>query len=108
MTVTSNVLYAHGESEAAPPLMYASTIYLNVCQPEFGVENGVDGMEDFSTSCGRVMRIVRESRHHSGGTNWSFLDGHVKWLTPEQLAELSCANPVYVDPFYPNSTKTYP
>ena len=29
---------------------------------------------------------------HSGGAEYSFVDGHVKWLTPEQFAAMTCAN----------------
>ena len=29
---------------------------------------------------------------HSGGADYSFVDGHVKWLTPEQFAVTACTN----------------
>ncbi len=88
-----NSLRFEGHSEAVPNLAnYSTTIYLNVCDPPV-IHEG-DNEERVVASCGRTMYIGHDVRHHSGGTNWSFLDGHVKWLTPEQLAELSCTNPV--------------
>lgn len=36
---------------------------------------------------------------HSGGGNYSFVDGHVKWLTPEQFAETECKNGPLPPPF---------
>jgi prepilin-type processing-associated H-X9-DG protein len=27
---------------------------------------------------------------HSGGANYSFADGHVKWLTPGQIQDVEC------------------
>ncbi len=27
---------------------------------------------------------------HSGGANYSFVDGHIKWLTPQQIAGIEC------------------
>jgi prepilin-type processing-associated H-X9-DG protein/prepilin-type N-terminal cleavage/methylation domain-containing protein len=62
-----------------------STIFLNVCRD-------VALHETDSGSCGRSLGF-NGIRHHSGGTNWSFVDGHVKWLTPGQLMEIECANP---------------
>ncbi len=29
---------------------------------------------------------------HAGGADYSFVDGHVKWLTPEQYAVITCTN----------------
>ncbi len=29
---------------------------------------------------------------HSGGANYSFLDGHAKWLTPQGIARVTCEN----------------
>ena len=82
-----------GKSEAAADLSsHTSTIFLNVCDPPPETEEE-NTWEEIQASCGRHVVVGHDVRHHSGGTNWSFLDGHVKWLTPEQLAELSCANP---------------
>ena len=91
---SSNSLRLHGHSEAASNLSnYSTTTYLNVCDPPRLYKED-DAEEKITASCGRTMLVGYDVRHHSGGTNWSFLDGHVKWLTPEQLAELSCTNPV--------------
>ncbi len=83
-----------GLHESTPNLSdFTSTIFLNVCaQPSQYEDDFIT--ENIPTSCGRVIELGSNLRHHSGGTNWSFLDGHVKWLTPEQTAELSCANPL--------------
>lgn len=42
-----------------------------------------------NTSCGRVFI---GSTMHAGGGNYSFLDGHVRWLTPEAMGEVECSN----------------
>ena len=41
------------------------------------------------TSCGRGFT---GSTLHSGGGNYSYIDGHVKWLTPEDAGEVECLN----------------
>ena len=48
------------------------------------------------TSCGRK---VTGSTLHSGGGNYSFVDGHVKWLTPEAFGEIECLNEPLPFPF---------
>lgn len=72
---------------------HATTIYLNVCDPYPKYEDG-NKIVTVQTSCGRVMGLGKNLEQHSNGTNWSFLDGHVKWMTPQQLGEISCANPL--------------
>ncbi len=42
-----------------------------------------------STSCGQNYL---GSTLHSGAGNYSYVDGHVKWLTPEEAGEIDCAN----------------
>ncbi len=44
---------------------------------------------EVKTSCGRSFD---ESTLHSGGGNYSFVDGHAKWLTPEAMGEIECLN----------------
>ena len=41
------------------------------------------------TSCGRAYI---GSTLHSGGGNYSYVDGHVKWRTPEEAGEVECSN----------------
>jgi prepilin-type processing-associated H-X9-DG protein len=53
----------------------------------------------FNSSCGRKIGLPI-GEHHSGGTNWLFLDAHVKWMTNQQVADLDCGNP----PLPPNFT----
>lgn len=91
--VFSPGLRRRGRAESEPALSsYSATIFLNACNPLVAETNGQTIVKQIPTSCGRVMELGGSNRHHSDGTNWSFLDGHVKWMTPEQLAELSCAN----------------
>ncbi len=40
-----------------------------------------------SASCG-VASLA--STLHSGGANYSFVDGHVKWLSPNGIGQLQC------------------
>ena len=48
------------------------------------------------TSCGRSFT---GGTVHSGAGNYSYVDGHVKWLTPEQAGEIECANGPLPSPF---------
>ena len=36
---------------------------------------------------------------HSGAGNYSYIDGHVKWLTPEEAGEVECLNGPLPPPF---------
>jgi prepilin-type processing-associated H-X9-DG protein len=29
---------------------------------------------------------------HAGGGDYAFVDGHVRWLTPERFAQITCTN----------------
>lgn len=42
------------------------------------------------SSCGRQYE---GTTLHSGGANYSFVDGHVKWLTPASIAVIDCQLP---------------
>lgn len=48
------------------------------------------------STCGRKF-----SWHtmHSGGANYSFIDGHIKWLTPQQMSKIECLNGPLPAPF---------
>ena len=48
------------------------------------------------TSCGREFI---GSTLHSGAGDYSYVDGHVKWLTPEEAGEIECANGPLPAPF---------
>ncbi len=82
---TKNVQGAR-ESMLATP----SSIRLNEdavwITPDGVWHNGRPGPQ---SSCGREGG---GSTLHSGGGNYSFVDGHVKWLTPEEAGEVECAN----------------
>jgi len=44
------------------------------------------------SSCKRTMTTANATMHF-GGTNVSFLDGHIRWLKLGALAEIDCSNP---------------
>ena len=89
---TKNVQGTH-ESMLVTP----STIWLNVDGSSV-TSDGVwhDGREGPKSSCGRSGG---GSTLHSGAGNYSFVDGHVKWLTPEEAGEVECANGPLPAPF---------
>lgn len=76
------------ESKIATP----ATIWLNMDTYDF-YSVGTNGVGEYvrrvTTSCGRHFN---GSTIHSGGGDYSYLDGHVKWLTPEEAGEIDCAN----------------
>lgn len=88
------VVSLRGKNEAA--LAASSTIWLNM---EAYWEDS-DGVHHYfrtvSTSRGRTFN---GNTLHSGGGNYSYADGHVKWLTPEQAGEIECANGPLPAPF---------
>lgn len=46
------------------------------------------GLAGITNTCG----LSHWAETHSGGANYSFLDGHVKWLKPEEAAAIWCQN----------------
>ena len=90
-----NASPGHGEHESGLPTN-PSTLFLNWCTNQstlLSVNPDRQILDDrVAGSCGRPL-FFQGVRHHSKGTNWSFADGHVKWLTPERLAEIECLNP---------------
>lgn len=68
-----------------------------LCDECWVTEDGVAHFErDVTASCGKFG----VSTLHDGGANYSFVDGHVKWLSAEATGELYCANwppPSYVE-----------
>jgi prepilin-type N-terminal cleavage/methylation domain-containing protein/prepilin-type processing-associated H-X9-DG protein len=71
---------------------YASSIWLNYCLQGAFHPNGTSRMDAVASSCGRT-EYFPALHPHTGGTNYSYLDGHVKWLTNQQMAEMECQNP---------------
>lgn len=74
-----------GASEATLPL--PADTWLN------SDESWTDGagahyLKEVTTSCGRT---IDGNTLHSGGGNYSFVDGHVEWLTPERFGSIECA-----------------
>ena len=84
----------HGTQEAK--LLTPSTIWLNVDASWSDSEGDHYSRTIPKTSCGREFL---GSTLHSGAGNYSYIDGHVKWLTPEQAGEIECANGPLPAPF---------
>ena len=82
------------ESSLATP----ATIYLNsdACWMSNVDGKYQNGRPVPRTSCGHSWA---GSTLHSGGGNWSYADGHVKWLTPEDAGEVECLNGPLPPPF---------
>lgn len=55
-----------------------------------------DGRPSPKSSCGREGG---GSTIHSGAGNYSYVDSHIKWLTPEEAGEMDCANGPRPAPF---------
>lgn len=80
-----------GEATLATP----ATIWLNT--DKLDAPDGANhNYRWVNGSCGRK---IGGSTPHDGGGNYSFVDGHVKWLTPEQFAETECKNGPLPPPF---------
>ena len=89
-----DVLNLRGKQESA--VAAPSTIWLNM---EWYGKDSDDTNHYFrtvSTSCGRTFN---GNTLHSGAGNYSYVDGHVKWLTPEEAGEIDCANGPLPAPF---------
>ncbi len=84
--------YGAHESALATP----STIELNV-DASWSDNDGDHYFRTVTASCGRH---VPGSTLHSGAGNYSYVDGHVKWLTPEEAGEIECANGPLPAPFH--------
>ena len=83
----------HGTHESS--LATPSTIWFNV-DAGWSDNDGDHYIRTVSTSCGRdfIGRTL-----HSGAANYSYVDSHVKWLTPEEAGEIECANGPLPAPF---------
>lgn len=89
---TKNVRGTHKSSLATP-----SSIWLNE-DKVWSTNDGVwhDGRDGPKSSCGQEGG---GSTLHSGAGNYSYIDGHVKWLTPEEAGEVECLNGPLPPPF---------
>lgn len=87
----SKTIYGAQETSLLTP----STIWFNVDEGWSDAE-GDHYLRAVSTSCGRQF-IGRTL--HSGAANYSYVDSHVKWLTPEEAGEIECANGPLPAPF---------
>jgi prepilin-type N-terminal cleavage/methylation domain-containing protein/prepilin-type processing-associated H-X9-DG protein len=83
------VLNFRGKSESR--LATSSTIWLNTDSTHTDSGGVCDDCRLVpQTSCDQSFT---GSTIHSGAANYSYVDGHVKWLTPEEAGEIDCANP---------------
>lgn len=84
---TSKTAYFYGVAEST--LATPASITINI-DPNWITPDGVAHyIRDVKTSCGYEFA---GSTLHSNGGNYSFVDGHVKWLTPEEMGEIECLN----------------
>lgn len=71
----------HGNQESAPALLYPSINWLfsdwDLTAPIYTLPNECRGEARYATM-------------HSGGANYLFQDGHVKWLIPEDMGKIEC------------------
>ena len=81
----------HEASLAAP-----STTWFNVDASWTDTDGIAHYFRTVSTSCGRHFE---GSTLYAGAGNYSYVDGHVKWLTPEEAGEIECANEPLPAPF---------
>lgn len=80
------------ESAIATP----STTWLNMELVALGDGDQWYWGRSVTTSCGSEFD---GNTLHSGAGNYSYIDGHVKWLTPEEAGETECANGPLPTPF---------
>lgn len=85
---------SHGNQESV--LAMPSTIWLNM--DAYWTDNSGTYYygRTASTSCGRYFD---GTTLHSSAGNYSYVDCHVKWLTPEEAGEIECANGPLPAPF---------
>lgn len=91
LSLPTKATYGVHEASLATP----STIELNV-DASWSNDNGDHYFRQVMTSCGREFY---GNTLHSGAGNYSYVDGHVKWLTPEEAGEIECANGPLPAPF---------
>lgn len=85
----------HSYGTAETSLSTPATIWLNV-DASWSSNGGGYFRTVPKTSCGRSFV---GNTLHSGGGNYSYVDGHVKWLTPEEAGEAECLNGPLPAPF---------
>lgn len=91
---TSKTAYLYGVAEANLATPASITINEDL---HWVTEDGATHFGGSAkTSCGYEYG---GSTLHNGGGNYSFVDGHVKWLTPEEVGEVYCLNGPLPGPF---------
>ena len=90
----SGALNLRGKRESS--LAAASTAWLNAEAAWIDGDGVNHYFRNVSTSCGQDFS---GSTLHSGAGNYSYIDGHVKWLTPEEAGEIECTNGPLPVPF---------
>ncbi len=74
-----------GASEAMIAFPSDTLLNMDICWID---AEGSHFTRDVTSFCGRT---ISGNTLHSGGGDYSFVDGHVRWLTPEQFGEIDCA-----------------
>ncbi len=80
------------ESDLSSP----ATVWLNMDIYDLGDPTPIF-VRRVTTSCGIHFN---GNTTHSGGGDYSYLDGHIKWLTPEAAGEIDCTNGPQLSPVY--------
>lgn len=90
----SSISNALGNHESV--LLAPTTTWLNMETYWTDGDDVKHFFREVTSSCGRRFK---GNVLHSGGGNYSYLDGHVKWLTPEEAGEVECLNGPLPHPF---------
>ena len=77
-------------------LAFPAMVWLNMDLGYLTEDRVYHNEREITSSCGRLFD---GSSQHSGAGNYSYSDGHVKWLTPGEAAEIECANGPLPTPF---------
>jgi len=77
-------------------LAFPAMVWLNMDLGYITDDDVYHNAREVTSSCGRLFD---GSSQHSSAGNYSYLDGHVKWLTPEEAGEIECANGPLPAPF---------
>lgn len=86
-TYSASLRQAAGRHEAVVP--DASQVWVNTDEDNIATGFETDDLPySFPSGCGWSSNWGQTL--HSGGANYSFADGHVKWLTPQQIQDIEC------------------
>lgn len=83
-----------GTNESA--LAFPALVWLNMDLGYETEDQVYHNEREIMLSCGRLFD---GSTQHTDAGNYSYLDGHVKWLRPEEAGEIECKNGPLPAPF---------